>query len=495
MYAIHALSRWFSVSGVPETCLTVIHRSCSPFCFVVSGLVNFGLFKIRLVSIGTSASIPILDGWNKTSGKWKSSAPMVMTCPLGSSKLFSIEELVNGVITFRIAFIAWQMQARYAPWGFCERNRKSGFQIHESCCPALEEAESYMVYSQSYALIEEMLRLQALGSNTSSGVPYTKEEIYALARKGKQRGHLPGVGRVLPRRATDVRIPPSPSPQCTHNSGDVEKLKKKNKYLTKQVNLMMKLFRSDDKFSQMLNQFESKPEFGNASGSGGCEDDEMAGDEDGGEDEEDEKDGDSPTKSPGKVVRESIPGELSLSIYPGRHVSRDWYPQRQVSREGVDLSLGKVGYGTVVDVYIPNRKSKVGKRFAFVRFIKLDFVSRERIVWIDKEGVPLHAWSRPTFTKIGSRWGEVIELEDNKEDCFARKCICIKTKHEDNILEKFKIIVRGKVFVLRAKELFIWSPMFIVNKDIEYCSEDDSVKGAEENNVDASKQVNMDDDG
>ncbi|GKF02743.1 RNA-directed DNA polymerase, eukaryota, nucleotide-binding alpha-beta plait domain protein, partial [Tanacetum coccineum] len=28
-------------------------------------------------------------------------------------------------------------------------------------------------------------------------------------------------------------------------------------------------------------------------------------------------------------------------------------------------------YGTVVVVFIPNKKSKVGKRFAFVRFIKL----------------------------------------------------------------------------------------------------------------------------
>nr|GFB98887.1 hypothetical protein [Tanacetum cinerariifolium] len=118
-------------------------------------------------------------------------------------------------------------------------------------------------------------------------VPYTEEEINALARKDKQRRHLPGVGRVLPRRATDVLSPPSP--QCTHNSVDVEKLKKKNKHLTKQVNLMMKLFRSDDKFSQMLNQYESSPEFGNASGSDGCEDYEMADDED----EEDDEDGDS----------------------------------------------------------------------------------------------------------------------------------------------------------------------------------------------------------
>nr|GEU84300.1 hypothetical protein [Tanacetum cinerariifolium] len=118
------------------------------------------------------------------------------------------------------------------------------------------------------AIYGEMLWLQALGSNTPSGMPYTEEEINALARKGKQRGHLFGVGRVLPGRATDV-LSPSP-PQCMHNSVDVEKLKKKNKYLTKQVNLMMKLFRSDDKFSQMLNQYESSPEFGNANGSGGA---------------------------------------------------------------------------------------------------------------------------------------------------------------------------------------------------------------------------------
>nr|GFA95952.1 RNA-directed DNA polymerase, eukaryota, nucleotide-binding alpha-beta plait domain protein [Tanacetum cinerariifolium] len=30
-----------------------------------------------------------------------------------------------------------------------------------------------------------------------------------------------------------------------------------------------------------------------------------------------------------------------------------------------------------------------------------DFVSDERIVWVDIEGVPLHAWSRETFSRIG----------------------------------------------------------------------------------------------
>nr|GEX90697.1 zinc finger, CCHC-type [Tanacetum cinerariifolium] len=172
--------------------------------------------------------------------------------------------------------------------------------------------------------MEEMLRLQALGTNTSSGVPYTDEEINALARKGKPRGHLPGVGRVLSRRATDVLS--SPPPQCTHNSIDVEKLKKKNKYLTKQVNLMMKLFISDDKFSQMLNQCESSPEFGNASGSGGRGDDEMAD-----EDEEDEEDGDRKhnrtpfpnqakfrSKNPLDLVYADLCGPISPATHSGK---------------------------------------------------------------------------------------------------------------------------------------------------------------------------------
>ncbi|GJW11071.1 hypothetical protein Tco_1576898 [Tanacetum coccineum] len=135
------------------------------------------------------------------------------------------------------------------------------------------------------ALYDEMLRLQGLGSNTPTGVPYTEDEIMAIVRGGKQRGHIPGVGRVLPGQGTVI---PPPS-QSTHST-DIARLKKREKQLTKQVNMFMRLFRSDDKFSQMLNQFESQPEYGGGSGSGGCGDDEPGDDEDGGEDEEDEDD-------------------------------------------------------------------------------------------------------------------------------------------------------------------------------------------------------------
>ncbi|GJU73854.1 hypothetical protein Tco_1265259 [Tanacetum coccineum] len=132
---------------------------------------------------------------------------------------------------------------------------------------------------------EEMLRLQGLGSNTETGVPYTEDEIMAIVRGGKQRGHIPDVGRVLPGQGTVI----PPPPPCTHSS-DVVKLKKREKVLTRQVNMFMKLFRSDDKFSQMLTQLESQPEIGGGSGSGGRGDDEQGHDEDDGEDGEDEDD-------------------------------------------------------------------------------------------------------------------------------------------------------------------------------------------------------------
>nr|GEY04889.1 hypothetical protein [Tanacetum cinerariifolium] len=86
--------------------------------------------------------------------------------------------------------------------------------------------------TQEYPSLIHTFFVTHTDSNTPSGVPYTKKEINALARKGKQRGHLTGVGGVLPGQATDNLNPPLP--QCTHNSVDVENLKKKNKYLTKQ---------------------------------------------------------------------------------------------------------------------------------------------------------------------------------------------------------------------------------------------------------------------
>ncbi|GKC64729.1 F-box domain containing protein, partial [Tanacetum coccineum] len=114
-------------------------------------------------------------------------------------------------------------------------------------------------------IYEEMKRLEATGT-------YTDDEINRLARRGKQRGHIPGVGRVLPARAT--ASPSRPASESTLNS------------LHKKVDFLMSLFKCDSKYSNMFSQFES----GGASGSGGCGVDEESADDQ--EDEDEDGDGD-----------------------------------------------------------------------------------------------------------------------------------------------------------------------------------------------------------
>nr|GEX51792.1 RNA-directed DNA polymerase, eukaryota [Tanacetum cinerariifolium] len=195
--------------------------------------------------------------------------------------------------------------------------------------------------------------------------------------------------------------------------------------------------------------------------------------------------------------------------------------------------------------------SKAGKRFAFVRFIKVDNV--ERLVgnlctlWIGRKhlqanvarferdsipskrvphksnhvaptptsfvsavkgvsSLPILLASSPALVLDDSCMvardldnfvmgkGEVMELEDGNEDLFARKRLCIKKKHANNILDNFKIIVKGKVFQIRAKELFVWSPSFKEVPEVVHCLDDESIKNEADINV-VNNTVNNEEEG
>ncbi|GKA13709.1 hypothetical protein Tco_0693355 [Tanacetum coccineum] len=103
----------------------------------------------------------------------------------------------------------------------------------------------------------------------------------AIVRRGKQWGHLLSVGRVLARQGRDVL-----EPRCTHTA-DVDELKRTNKRLKNQMDMIMKVVRSDDRMSQLLTQLQSQNEVGSGRGSGGGGDDENVG-----EDEDEDADGD-----------------------------------------------------------------------------------------------------------------------------------------------------------------------------------------------------------
>ncbi|GKA82190.1 hypothetical protein Tco_0788938, partial [Tanacetum coccineum] len=101
-------------------------------------------------------------------------------------------------------------------------------------------------------IYKEIRRLEATST-------YTDDEINRLARRGKQRRHIPGVGKVLPARVT--ADPSRPAPESTLKS------------LHKKVDFMMSLFKSDSKFSDAFSQFESAGA-SESGGSGECGDDE-----------------------------------------------------------------------------------------------------------------------------------------------------------------------------------------------------------------------------
>nr|GEZ90655.1 F-box domain, leucine-rich repeat domain, L domain-like protein [Tanacetum cinerariifolium] len=102
--------------------------------------------------------------------------------------------------------------------------------------------------------------------------PTPDDEINRLARGRKQRGHIAGVGRVLPARAT--ASPSTPAHDSTLN------------ILHKKVDFIMSIFKIDSKYSDMFSQFKS----GGASGSGGCGDEEEDADHQ--DDEDEDGDGD-----------------------------------------------------------------------------------------------------------------------------------------------------------------------------------------------------------
>nr|GEZ29876.1 putative RNA-directed DNA polymerase, eukaryota, reverse transcriptase zinc-binding domain protein [Tanacetum cinerariifolium] len=115
----------------------------------------------------------------------------------------------------------------------------------------------------------------------------------------------------------------------------------------------------------------------------------------------------------------------------------------------------------------------VGSWFSSLEYASNSFVIDERAVWVDIEGVPTKIWTNNTFKKIASKWGELLFEEDRKNTSLYSKRICIKTKMEQDIFETFKIIIKEKVFWIRAIEVSGWIPDFL-DEDEEDEDEDES---------------------
>ncbi|GJV37618.1 nucleotide-binding alpha-beta plait domain-containing protein [Tanacetum coccineum] len=102
----------------------------------------------------------------------------------------------------------------------------------------------------------------------------------------------------------------------------------------------------------------------------------------------------------------------------------------------------------------------VGSWFSVLKEADIDFQCDKRIAWVETEGVPFKLWTENTFKRIASRWGVLISVDDEEESCFHSKRLCVHTSNSRSISEDFKIIFRGKVHWIRAKETPGWVPDF-----------------------------------
>nr|GEU46509.1 RNA-directed DNA polymerase, eukaryota [Tanacetum cinerariifolium] len=163
-----------------------------------------------------------------------------------------------------------------------------------------------------------------------------------------------------------------------------------------------------------------------------------------------------------------------------------------LTKEGFgEIKLSYLG-GLWVMIELSNEETKIellqhtgaNSWFHELQVATFDFVNEERIVWVDIKGIPLSVWSHATFSKISKKWGDVMNIEESTGSSFSRKWLYIKTSLAENILETFKVIFKGKIYMVRAKELFTWTPCFMVYKDTDYNSDDKDVLEAEQHSED-----------
>ncbi|GJY39337.1 nucleotide-binding alpha-beta plait domain-containing protein [Tanacetum coccineum] len=120
----------------------------------------------------------------------------------------------------------------------------------------------------------------------------------------------------------------------------------------------------------------------------------------------------------------------------------------------------------------------VGTWFSKLQQAIMELNMEGRITWVEIEGIALKLWSGNTVKRITSRWGVLLQVDDQEDGCLHRKRVCIKTKVNMNIFESFKIIYCSKTFWIRAKEDLGWVPAILEDNEEEDESDGESNEGA-----------------
>lgn len=96
-----------------------------------------------------------------------------------------------------------------------------------------------------------------------------------------------------------------------------------------------------------------------------------------------------------------------------------------------------------------------------------------RLVWLNIEGVPLHAWNTRVFEEIAREWGDIKEVEDltasKDQVCIGR--VCVATQNRNLICECINLVVEGESFSVRIlenlREVMDFGPRYEVQDGVD----------------------------
>ncbi|GJZ65154.1 nucleotide-binding alpha-beta plait domain-containing protein [Tanacetum coccineum] len=168
-------------------------------------------------------------------------------------------------------------------------------------------------------------------------------------------------------------------------------------------------------------------------------------------------------------------------------------------RQG-DLSLSLMGkvkdFGSLSNLKLILAKEgfvNLNLKYMLYNMLQTCFFIDSRVTWVDIEGVPLNAWTINTFSKISSKWGELLYEEDKENFSLNNKRVCINTTMVKNVFESFKIIVNGKTYWVRAKEVSGWVPDFMEDEEEEEYS-DEEIEAIDSEKVKNNRESERDSD-
>lgn len=119
-----------------------------------------------------------------------------------------------------------------------------------------------------------------------------------------------------------------------------------------------------------------------------------------------------------------------------------------------------------------------------------NFVPRERMVWLDIEGIPFVAWSVDTIKRVARIWGDVVYMDDEHEDNVYSSRVCVESLKKGIVMENVEVDVEGKRYEVRVREVTGWIPSF--KKEVDTSQEVDASQDHHFQNEGAKFEENED---